>query len=200
MILAWHFTGDKLRDGRPIPPVGEWLEHEGPIALCKSGLHASVDILDALRYAPGPILHRVELDGEIIEDEDKLVASRRKILWSVDLTDTLRAFARACALDVVHLRDCPDIVRQYLETGDESIRAAARSVAGALLVAAWPTAGVASLAAACSAAAWDACNAAWDTACTAAQITGLAAASLDAAWDKQRERLLEMVAKKSGRE
>ena len=97
MTLAWHFTGHTLRDGRPIPPVGEWLEHDGPITLCESGLHASVDILDALSYAPGPILHRVEMDGEIIEGGDKLVASRRRILWSVDLTDILREGARLCA-------------------------------------------------------------------------------------------------------
>ena len=25
--LAWHFVGDRLRDGRPVPKDGEWLEH-----------------------------------------------------------------------------------------------------------------------------------------------------------------------------
>ena len=40
----------------------------------------------------------------------------------------LRAFARRCALDVLHLwPDAPAIVREYLETGDESIRSAAES-------------------------------------------------------------------------
>jgi hypothetical protein len=39
----------------------------------------------------------------------------------------LREFARWCALQVIHLWDAPDVVRQYLETGDESLRAAARA-------------------------------------------------------------------------
>jgi hypothetical protein len=33
----YHFTSDKLRDGRPIPAIGEWLEHIGPIVPCQSG-------------------------------------------------------------------------------------------------------------------------------------------------------------------
>ena len=36
----WHFVGDTLRDGRPVPPDGEWLEHTGPIDWCRSGLYA----------------------------------------------------------------------------------------------------------------------------------------------------------------
>ena len=34
-------------------------------------------------------------------------------------------FARWCSLRVVHLWDCPDVVKQYLETGDEELRDAA---------------------------------------------------------------------------
>lgn len=27
-MIAWHFTsGNKLRDGQPLPPRGEWLHH-----------------------------------------------------------------------------------------------------------------------------------------------------------------------------
>jgi len=36
--------------------------------------------------------------------------------------DVNLGFSRWCALQVVHLWDCPDEVRRYLETGDESIR------------------------------------------------------------------------------
>ena len=39
--------------------------------------------------------------------------------------DTNRTFARWCALQVVHLWGCPDIVRKYLVTGDDGVRAAA---------------------------------------------------------------------------
>ena len=127
-MKAYHFTGDTLRDGRPIPAIGEWLDHPGPIVPCESGLHASEHPFDALQFAPGPMLHLVELDGEIQthgNQPDKIVGRRRKIVASIDATDLLREFARWCALQVAHLWDCPPVVSQYLETGDESIRAAA---------------------------------------------------------------------------
>ena len=40
-IIAYHFTSDTLRDGRPIPPIGEWLEESDELKLCVKGLHAS---------------------------------------------------------------------------------------------------------------------------------------------------------------
>jgi hypothetical protein len=129
MTLAWHFVGDTLRDGRPVPADGVTLKQEGPIVLCESGLHASVHMLDALGCAPGAMVCRVELTGTILDDGDKLVASARTILWRMDATDVLQAFARRCALDVIHLWDAPEVVRTYLETGDETLRAAAITAA-----------------------------------------------------------------------
>ena len=125
-IRAYHFTGDKLRNGDPIPPLGEPLVHKGDIVPCKSGLHASIHPLDALEFAPGLILHLVDLEGEIVQHDDKLVGRKRTIIATVDVTELLREFARWCALSVIHLWDAPDIVRQYLETGDEKLRYAAR--------------------------------------------------------------------------
>jgi len=129
VIRAWHFTGDKLRDGSPIPRVGEWLEYPGKIVICESGLHASRDPFDALQYAPGPMLHLVECEGIVTEQDDKLVCRRRRIIASNDATEGLRYFARMQALSVIHLWDAPDVVIDYLMTGDESIRSAARSAA-----------------------------------------------------------------------
>jgi hypothetical protein len=60
-MKAWHFVSDTLRDGRPVPADGEVLVHEGPLKLCASGLHASKNILDALHYAPGSTICRVEV-------------------------------------------------------------------------------------------------------------------------------------------
>lgn len=154
---AWHFVGEKLRDGRPIPEDGEWLEHTGEIVWCESGLYASRTAWDALQYSPGATLCRVEVEGVEREDKDKFVCRRRRIVQRVDLTETLREFARWCALRVAHLWDCPKIVREYLETGDESKRDAARDAAWA---AARDAARDAARAAA-RAAAWDA---AWDAA------------------------------------
>lgn len=129
-MRAYHFTSDTLRDGRAIPPIGEWLEHEGEITPCESGLHASVNPFDALGFAPGGQLHLVEIEGEIAEHGDnKIVGRRRKILATVDAENMLWDFARWCALQMIDLWDAPDIVREYLETGDESKRAAARAAA-----------------------------------------------------------------------
>ena len=128
-MKAWHFVNETLRDGRPIPPDGEWLVHDGELVMCESGLHASERILDALIYAPGNTICRVEVDGEILHDDDKLVAEKRKILWRIEGEQVLTAFARWCALQVVHLWDAPDVVIKYLTTGNENTRSAAWSAA-----------------------------------------------------------------------
>ena len=148
--IYYHFTGSALRDGKPIPDVGEWLEFKGEPIPCECGLHASPDPFDALQFAPGGRLHQVILGGSIVphgDPVDKFAAQKRKIIASIDATPILRLFARRVALDVIHVWDAPLVVRAYLETGDESKRAAARAAARD---AAW---------AAARAAAW---SAAWD--------------------------------------
>ena len=126
-MKAWHFLADsgKLRDGKFPPPDGEWLIHDGSVKICASGLHASKNILDALEYAPGGILCRVECEDIVDRHGDKFVCRKRKILWRIDANKVLRKFARMCALDVIHLWDAPDVMVKYLKTGDESIREAA---------------------------------------------------------------------------
>ena len=129
-IRAYWFFGKTLRDGRPIPPDGEWLEHDGTVMPCESGLHASECPFDALQYAPGEMLALVEVDGTIVRHEnDKLAASRRRIIARFDATELLRDFACKQALSVAHLWDMPPVVREYLETRDESMRAAAMDAA-----------------------------------------------------------------------
>jgi len=132
--LAYHFVGKTLRDGRPVPADGEWLEHDGELELCASGLHASLDPFDALQYAPGSTLCLVELGGEIAHGHGKVVATRRKIIKRIDAEPLMLEFARWCALQVIELWDAPDVVRQYLTTGSEALRDAAWDAAWA---AAW---------------------------------------------------------------
>ena len=116
-IIGYHFTGPTLRNGAAIPPIGKWFVHEGKIVACSLGLHTSEHPFDALYYAPGPLLHRVELKGDLVSHSapvDKWVGRRRKILASRDAEQMLRAFACNEALLVAHLWGCPAVVRQYL--------------------------------------------------------------------------------------
>ncbi len=175
-IKAWHFVGSTLRDGRPIPRNGSWLRHDGRIAICESGLHASRRPWHALQYAPGAVLCYVECRGDIHECDDKLVCRERRIIMRADVTETLRFFARMQALSVIRLhRECPpDVVLDYLMTGDESIRDAARAAAwgaanAAANAAAWAAASIAANAASRAAANAAANAAAWDASNTAAR-------------------------------
>ena len=167
--VYYHFTANKLRDGRAIPPIGEWLEFDGTPVPCESGLHASPDAFDALQYAPGNILHQVELGGKIVEHGspvDKYAAQKRKIIATINAESIMLPFARRVALDVIHLWDAPTVIKEYLETGDESKRAAAwdaaaaAGAAGAARVAAGVAAGDAAWAAA-EVAVWAARAAVW---------------------------------------
>jgi len=63
---------------------GELREVEGPPVMCEHGYHAGKTLFDALRYAPGPIICRVELSGDIITDTDKHAATKRRLLWRLD--------------------------------------------------------------------------------------------------------------------
>jgi len=128
-LLAWHFVGSTLRDGRPVPPDGEWLVHDGPCVICESGLHASYLILDALNYAPGATCCRVEIDAIEVEEDDKIVCQRRQIIWRVDASDVLREFARWCASEVIDLWDATDAVREFVQSGNPDLRSAAESAA-----------------------------------------------------------------------
>ena len=151
--LYWHFC-QVDEDGTPRlgysdnreVKVGETLRVEGEPILCEHGLHASAKLWDALGYAQGDKLSlcRVTLGGTVLHDSDKSVADERTVIAMLDAKTTeklLGDFGRWCALQVIHLWDAPDVVRQYLETGDESLRVAAR-------VAAWAAARVAAWAAA----------------------------------------------------
>ena len=126
---AFHFVGKTLRDGRAIPAEGEWLEHEGPMQICRTGLHASWSVIDALWFAPGATLCLVEVEQIENQESDKLVCRRRRIIARFDATELLRADARASALSVLKNWTVPQVVSDWLTTGDESLRSAAESAA-----------------------------------------------------------------------
>jgi hypothetical protein len=188
-MKAWHFLRNdgKLKDGTLPPDAGKTLICNNPLKMCESGLHASIRPIDALKYAPGNIVCRVEMGGQIIRGDDKLVASERTILWSYNADTIPRRFACQCALDVIHLWPAPDLVKQYLTRGDDSLRDAARDVAmaaarasawDAAMASAWDAAMASAMAAATAAAR----ASAWDAAMAAAMAAATAAARASA-WD-----------------
>jgi hypothetical protein len=128
-MLAWHFVDERLRDGQGVPADGVAVEHDGDLAICRDGLHASERLIDALKYAPGNTICRVECDGIGERQADKFVSASRTVLWRVDGEELLRAFARKVALDVGDLWDMPKVVRSYLESGKDNQRVAARGEA-----------------------------------------------------------------------
>ena len=192
-MKGWHFCSSddngqpilNYDDGRPVVD-GETLTVDCEPLLCEQGLHASANILDALYYAPNTsCLCRVTLSGTVAKGTDKAAATERRCEWHLDADATgglLRDFARRCALDVIDLWDAPDVVREYLETGDESLRAAAGDAARD---AAWDAARTAA-----GDAAWAAArDAAWAAARTAARDaarTAARTAAWDAAWAAAR--------------
>ena len=162
-VLAWWFAaGDTMPngDGRKIV-VGEKLTVSPPLVLCKHGFHGSKLCLDALQYAHGPWLHRPRHSGEILYGDDKLCSTERTILARVDFTPQLRLFARQCASDVLHLWNAPEVVRDYLATGDEALQGAARRAAWAARYAGAAAGAAAWAAWASGDAAWAARDAAW---------------------------------------
>jgi hypothetical protein len=99
--LAYYADNPNSMDGVVVKP-GMVFEVEGEIIPCVNGLHASKRALDALDYAPGPIVTRVQLDGQIVVEGDKAAASKRRVLWMADATRTLHLFTCLCAEEALN--------------------------------------------------------------------------------------------------
>ena len=176
-ILAWHFLAADGRQRVYLPNggtrpgklvnVGQVSACCPPLILCKHGLHASVCILDALQYAPGPVCCRVEMSGTILEGSGKFCSTRRRVLAMADITTILHEFACDCAEGALKIAEVED-PRSWA-----ALEAKRRWLRGEItdeeLEAAWVAAR----------------DAAWDAARDAAR---------DAAWDAQSKKLAEMLA------
>jgi hypothetical protein len=80
----------------PLPDDGPGPWVEAPVEPCRSGLHACRP--GDLPYWAGRVLFEVELDGQIVPEPTKLVASRARILRRVGAWDEARDdYTRMCA-------------------------------------------------------------------------------------------------------
>src|SRR5690606_12638336 len=100
-VKAWHFSNNEgtlgYGDGRQII-LGETLSADGKPVPCSYGLHGSKSIIDAMGYASGCRLWRVEIWGEIDEDDDKLCGRNRRALVDYgDIMPQIVEFAKWCA-------------------------------------------------------------------------------------------------------
>jgi hypothetical protein len=205
--LYWHLlpADKKLRFGDSrLVRTGRTIKVKCQPILCHAGLHACRRPIDALQYAPGPIICRVTLGGTILHGSDKSVGTERTVLWMADATNTLHRFACAVAeesLKTAKVEDerCYNAIRvklRWLEGNatDEELASASASARGAARGAAWASARASASASARGAArgaARDAArSAAWDAAWACASARG---AAWDAAWAAQNRRLESML-------
>lgn len=122
--IAWWFAKEpKLPhgDNRKVI-IGETLTVEPPLVLCEHGLHWSLEPFDALNYATGNLLYKVKPIGDFILDHEKGCSVGRMALETHDIKELLYYYARKEALSVIHKWDAPQVVRDYLENGNETIR------------------------------------------------------------------------------
>ena len=97
--LGWHFfkCNGRTGEGNRVVVPGKSMRVRGDLVMCYHGLHACKRAIDALCYAPGPMVQRVELRGERVDYNDKSVARERYCIWSADATQALREFTCWCA-------------------------------------------------------------------------------------------------------
>ena len=176
-VLAWHWA-KALRTQYSNEPIvaGQTLTATGPLSLCNNGMHASLCPLDALQYAPGAMLCRVELSGDVLTGNDKLCARSRKVLWIANADHMLHEFACLCAERALKRAKVED-ARSWRAIEVKRLWLAGKAT-DAELAAASAAASAAAYAAASAAASAAAYAAAWDAASAAAS-----AAARDAAWD-----------------
>ena len=113
-VTAWHFLREDRRlshdDGRKVVE-GETLSISAArrvtpgafglhapaarrVTPCEFGLHASEWLVDAIKFASGPILCLVEVWGDVARHgDDKIAGRHRKVLEMHDVTRELREYA-----------------------------------------------------------------------------------------------------------
>src|SRR3990167_10121131 len=106
--FGWHFlpADRRLRWGsREVVEAGRTYRAEGSLVMCESGMHASARAIDALTYAPGPLVCRVELVVERLDAADKSCARERRVLLIAHATPVLHEHACTVAGDALHLAE-----------------------------------------------------------------------------------------------
>lgn len=128
-MFGYHFVGETLSDGRPIPPDGEWIINGEAVQIDNRNVYSRLPSELLSSCSPGPTICLIEIDG-----------TRLRIIKRIDATQLLSRFGADLALSVRNFWKMPSIVKQYLNTLDESIRLEARDAATKVADAAYRTA------------------------------------------------------------
>ena len=148
----WHLP----QNGQP----GQWMDSiQGKLIACQNGYH--VCKREQLLGWLGPSIYTIEIDGEIIEEADKCIVRRARLLHKLNWNmQQMILFAADCVEHVLPIfeKQYPGDLRPH--TAINAARAAGAAAGVAAGVAAGAAAGAAAWAAgAAGAAAW---AAAWD--------------------------------------
>ena len=103
VTLGWHFLQRNKKlgyaDGRPVHKK-RWFKAKNcrTTRLCSCGMHASENILDALKWAPGPVLCQVKVHGNIkvASNNDKFVGMERLVIDWINAEDVIQEFSVWC--------------------------------------------------------------------------------------------------------
>jgi hypothetical protein len=103
-IYGWHFLRNNgTTRGATSPESGGLEVWDKELIMDAQGLHMSRQPIDALDHAESGIVRRVYAYGDIVEGDNKLVASHRKEVWRIDATQTLHWFVVWCARRALQL-------------------------------------------------------------------------------------------------
>lgn len=107
-FLADDGTGIFSRFSWPLPngAPGDWVEAE--VSPCRSGVHACRP--GDLPYWLGPALYEAELDGDLVEQGMKLVASRGRLTRRIEAwnDETREAYSQMCIARAAELAEGSD--------------------------------------------------------------------------------------------
>jgi len=155
--------------------LGKWRKHEGELEMCRSGFHASENVIDAMRYVSAEAIAEVEVRGKHLAQDDKQCWSEMRILraweWTKEDSVSLAIYAAELVIGIFESkypddkrpREAIEAAKAWLKYPSDKNRSAARSAWSAAESAARSAAGSAAWSAAWSAgsAAWSARSAAY---------------------------------------
>ena len=157
----------------------KWHKQKGEIQICQNGLHASINIIDAMLHVSAEVIAKVEVRGQSDKRDDKQAWQEMRIIeayeWTKEDSIALSIYASRQVIGIYEKeypqdkrpRKAIEATEEYAknptEENMEKCRTAAEAAASAAS-AAWAASAAASAAWAAASAAREAASAAWSAA------------------------------------